>query len=163
MFIPTVWYYGLKPPPNSIIHLLPILDQRTKTTWRPTWRNKFFKLWCLVFDTVFIALVPKLLVIPSLQRGEVGGHFCFFFFCCFSLGWCVFGVWNFWEAFTSKIVEWVLVSRAGVGSWRVNELGRGSWSGPLVFPNPSRPPLIPWDFISRPPPLSLVQPPHPSL
>jgi hypothetical protein len=24
--------YGLKPPPNSIIHLLPILDQRTKTT-----------------------------------------------------------------------------------------------------------------------------------
>ena len=24
MFVPTMWYYGLKPPPNSIIHLLPI-------------------------------------------------------------------------------------------------------------------------------------------
>jgi hypothetical protein len=52
-------------------------------------------------------------VIPSLQRREVGGHFCFVFFCCFSFGWCVFGVWNFWEAFTSKIVEWGLVSCAG--------------------------------------------------
>jgi hypothetical protein len=25
MFVPIMWYYGLKPPPNSIIHLLPIL------------------------------------------------------------------------------------------------------------------------------------------
>jgi hypothetical protein len=36
------------------------LDQRTKTTWR----NKdciFLLWWCLVFDTIFIALVPKLL------------------------------------------------------------------------------------------------------
>jgi hypothetical protein len=24
MIVPTMWYYGLKPPPNSIIHLLPI-------------------------------------------------------------------------------------------------------------------------------------------
>jgi hypothetical protein len=47
--------YGLKPPPNSIIHLLLILDQRTKTTWR----IKILIWWCLVFDTIFIALVPK--------------------------------------------------------------------------------------------------------
>jgi len=40
MIVPTMWYYGLKPPPNSIIHLLPILDQRTKTTWRSK-INKF--------------------------------------------------------------------------------------------------------------------------
>jgi hypothetical protein len=57
MFVLTMWYYGLKPPPNSIIHLLPILDQRTKTTWR----IKILIWWCLVFDTIFIALVPKLL------------------------------------------------------------------------------------------------------
>jgi hypothetical protein len=25
---PTMWDYGLKPPPNSIIHMLPILDQK---------------------------------------------------------------------------------------------------------------------------------------
>ena len=36
MIVPTMWYYGLKPPPNSIIHLLPILDQITKTTWKAT-------------------------------------------------------------------------------------------------------------------------------
>jgi hypothetical protein len=27
MIVPTMRDYGLKPPPNSIIHLLPILDQ----------------------------------------------------------------------------------------------------------------------------------------
>jgi hypothetical protein len=59
MIVPTMWYYGLKPPPNSIIHLLPLLDQRTKTLWR----IKNLNWWCLVFvfDTNFIALVPKLL------------------------------------------------------------------------------------------------------
>jgi hypothetical protein len=57
MFVPKMWCYGLKPLPNSIIHLLPILDQRTKTTWR----IKILNWWCLVFDTFFIALVPKLL------------------------------------------------------------------------------------------------------
>jgi hypothetical protein len=57
MFVPTVWYYGIKPPPNSIIHLLPILDQRAKTTWR----IKNLIWWCLTFDIIFIALVPKLL------------------------------------------------------------------------------------------------------
>jgi hypothetical protein len=39
--------------PNSIIHLLPIIDQKTKTTCK----IKTFKL--LVFDIFFIALVPK--------------------------------------------------------------------------------------------------------
>jgi hypothetical protein len=53
-------------------------------------------------------------VIPSLQRREVGGYSFFGF--CFSFGWCTFGVWNFWEAFTSKIVECWLVSCAGVES-----------------------------------------------
>ena len=57
MFVPTIWYYGLKPPPNFTIHLLPISDQRTKTTWR----INILIWWCLVFDTIFIALVPKLL------------------------------------------------------------------------------------------------------
>jgi hypothetical protein len=57
MIVPIMWYYGLKPPPNSIIHLLPLLDQRTKTTWR----IKILNWWYLVFDTNFIALVPKLL------------------------------------------------------------------------------------------------------
>jgi hypothetical protein len=38
----------------------------------------------------------------------------------------------------------------GVGGWRVNELGRGSWSGPLVPPNPSRPSPNPLGFFSPP-------------
>jgi hypothetical protein len=57
MFVPTMWYYGLKPSPNSIIHLLTILYQRSKTTWR----IKILIWWCLMFDTIFISLVPKLL------------------------------------------------------------------------------------------------------
>jgi hypothetical protein len=44
MIAPTMWYYGLKPPPNSIIHLLPILDQSAKTTWR----IKILIWWCLI-------------------------------------------------------------------------------------------------------------------
>jgi hypothetical protein len=62
MIVPLMWYYGLKPPPNSINHLLPILDQITKTTWQGTCRMfKILNWWCLVFDTFFIALVPKIL------------------------------------------------------------------------------------------------------
>jgi hypothetical protein len=30
-------------------------------------------------------------VIPNLQRGEVGGHFCFVFFCCFLSGGAFLG------------------------------------------------------------------------
>jgi hypothetical protein len=54
--------------PNSIIHLLPILDQRAKTTWR----IKILIWWCLVFDTIFIALVPKLL--PFGINHQKGRH-----------------------------------------------------------------------------------------
>jgi hypothetical protein len=56
------------------------------------------------------------------------GGYSFFIF--FSFGWCAFGVWNFWEAFTSKTVECL------VRSCRVSELGRGSQSGPLASPKP---------------------------
>ena len=102
----------------------------------------------LVCECICNILNPtiRLHVIPSLQRREVGGHFCFVLFCCFSFGWCIFGVWNFWEAFTSKIVEWGLVSCAGVRNWRVIELGRESRSGPLA------PHLFPWSAAA---PLSL--------
>jgi hypothetical protein len=63
-----------------------------------------------------------------------------FFLCFFSLsGGALLGIGIFWEAFTNKTVEFWLDSCAGVGSWRVNELGRGSRSGPLVPPNPSHP------------------------
>ena len=54
MFVPIMWDYELKPPPNSIIHLLPILDKNAKTTWN----IKILIWWCLVFDNIFIALVP---------------------------------------------------------------------------------------------------------
>ena len=50
MSVPLRWDYGLKPPPNSIIHLLPILDQRAKTTWR----IKILNWWCLVFDNILL-------------------------------------------------------------------------------------------------------------
>jgi hypothetical protein len=54
MFLPIMWDYGLKPPPNSIINLLPILDQNAQTTWK----IKILIWWCLVFDIIFITLVP---------------------------------------------------------------------------------------------------------
>jgi hypothetical protein len=54
MIVPTMLYYGLKPPPKSIIHLLHVLDQKTKTTCK----IKILIWWCLVFDIIFIALVP---------------------------------------------------------------------------------------------------------
>jgi len=86
-----------------------------------------------------------------------------FLFSFFLSGGTLLGLGIFGEAFTSKIVEFWLDSCArGVGGWRVNELGRGSWSGPLVPLTLAAPPLIPWDFFQPPPPLSLVQPP-PSL
>jgi hypothetical protein len=61
------WDYGLKPPPNSIIHLLSILDQRTKTTWR----IKILNWWCLVFDNILLLWSLQLLPLwhqPSKRK-----------------------------------------------------------------------------------------------
>jgi hypothetical protein len=55
MNVPAMRDYGLKPPPNSIIHLLSILDERTKTTCK----IKILIWWCFVFYIFSIALVPK--------------------------------------------------------------------------------------------------------
>jgi hypothetical protein len=61
MFVPTMWYYELKPPPNSIIHLLPIIGPNNQNHLKSHLQIKILIWWCLVFDTVFIALVRKLL------------------------------------------------------------------------------------------------------
>jgi hypothetical protein len=54
-------------PPSPLLSFRPkmprasFLDQITKTTGKPICRCKILNWWCLVFDIVFIALVPKLL------------------------------------------------------------------------------------------------------
>jgi hypothetical protein len=46
MFVPTKWDYRLKPRPNSIIHLLPILGRRAKSSWRMEIFNLVvFRVW----------------------------------------------------------------------------------------------------------------------
>jgi hypothetical protein len=52
--VTSMWYYGFKPPSNSIIHILPILDHRQQK--QPLVKIKILNL---VFDILGIALVPK--------------------------------------------------------------------------------------------------------
>jgi hypothetical protein len=83
----------------------------------------------------------------------------FFFFFVFSSGSCATGVWNFWEAFTSKLVEFLVrlmrwgreLSCERVGLW--NSIRHTS------PPNPSHPPSNPLPLVQPPPSLAFVQPP----
>jgi hypothetical protein len=57
MNVPIMWDYGLKPPPNSIIHILRILDQKHHK--HPFVKIKILNLVVLVFDILWIALVSR--------------------------------------------------------------------------------------------------------
>jgi hypothetical protein len=61
MNVPSKWDYVLKPPPNSIIHLLPILDQRYLKSQNHLLDQSFKILNLVVFGVwyIFHALVPK--------------------------------------------------------------------------------------------------------
>jgi hypothetical protein len=52
-----MWDYGHKPPPNSIIHILPNLDHKQHK--KPLVKIKILNLVVLVFGIHWIDLVPK--------------------------------------------------------------------------------------------------------
>jgi hypothetical protein len=92
-------------------------------------------------------------VIPNFQKRREIKDYSFFF--VFSSGSCATGVWNFWKAFTSKTVEFLV---------RLMRWGRELWCervGPWNSIRPTSPltlaalPLIPSPLCNRPPLSSL--------